>query len=185
MRRRRPLGAVLGLALATIAVGACGDDGPPAATVDPATLCATVQAWSDTTVDVANEFRIASRELDPPARRVRYRQSFDDELAVHARFADALAGLDLPAPVGAELDEALARVAAIIADGAAEAAALPDSAYEVRGIRDGSLVTGIEKSKAVVFAALSGLSDDPSTGVPRGCGRRGALDISPMVTFPP
>ena len=183
MRRRRLAGATLGLALAALA--ACGDDGPGPAPLDAATLCTTVQAWSDATVDVANEFRIASRELDPAARRVRYRQSFDEESAVHERFVDALARLDLPASASAELDEALARVSEIIADGAAEADALPDSAYEVRGIRDGSLVTGIEKSKAVVFAALSGLADDPASTIPRGCGRRGALDISPMVTFPP
>jgi hypothetical protein len=182
MTRRRP-GAVLGLAL-VVGATACGDDGPDPP-LDAATLCTTVQAWSDATVDVANEFRIASRELDPAARRTRYRRAFDEQLAVHDRLVGALDGLDLPAPVAATLDDALGRVAVTIDEGAAHADALPDSAYEVRGIRDGSLVTGIEKSKAVVFAALSGLADDPVTGIPRGCGRRGALDISPMVTFPP
>jgi hypothetical protein len=184
-RRRRP-GAVLGLAMAVVVVNAaCGDDGPSATTLDAAALCTTVQAWSDATVEVANEFRIASRELDPAARRVRYRTSFDEQMGVRDHLVDALGGLDLPAPVAAELDEATARVATIIDDGAAEADGLPDAAYEVRGIRNGSLVTGIEKAKAVVFATLGGLADDPSTGVPRGCGRRRALDISPMVTFPP
>ena len=185
MTGRRLTGAaavVVGLGIAT---AACGDDGPGAASLDPVRLCTTVQAWSDATVDVADAFRVASRELEPPARRARYRQSFDEQLALQGRLVAALDRLELPAEVVARLDAAVERVAGIIANGAAQAEQLPDAAYEVRGIRDGSLVTGTEKSKAVVFAALSSLADDPGTGVPRGCGRRGALDISPAVTFPP
>jgi hypothetical protein len=188
MRPRRLAAAALGLLAVAGALAGCDDDGADrrgTAPLDAALLCTTVQAWSDATVEVANEFRIASRELDPAARRVRYRESFDEQMDVHDHLVEALAALHLPAPTAAALDGALERVAVIIDDGAAEADGLPDAAYELRGIRDGSLVTGIEKSKAIVFAALSGLADDPATGVPRGCGRRDALDISPMVTFPP
>ena len=35
-----------------------------------------------------------------------------------------------------------------------------------------------------LYQALSDLAADPSTGVPRGCGRRGALDLSPSATYP-
>jgi hypothetical protein len=69
-------------------------------------------------------------------------------------------------------------------DGAAHAAELPDEAYAVRAVGDGTLFTSIEKAKAVVFQALADLADDATTGVPRGCGRRGALDLSPSATFP-
>jgi hypothetical protein len=184
MTRRRLTGVVTALVVGTSLV-ACGDDGPGVAPLDAVALCTTVQAWSDLSVDVVDAFRVASRELDAPERRARYRSAFDEQLAVQERLVAALDHLDPPADVRERIDEAVARVATIITDGAAAADALPDSAYDVRGIRDGSLVTGTEKSKAVVFAALSALSDDPATGVPRGCGRRGALDISPAVTFPP
>jgi hypothetical protein len=184
MTGRRRAGAVVVVVGLGLGAAACGDDGPGAALLDPVRLCTTVQAWSDATVDVVDAFRVASRELDAPARRARYRQSFDEQLAVQARLVAALDRLGLPEGVAAPLDAAVERVAGIIADGAAQAGQLPDAAYEVRGIRDGSLVTGTEKSKAVVFAALSALSGDPDSGVPRGCGRRGALDLSPAVTFP-
>jgi hypothetical protein len=75
-------------------------------------------------------------------------------------------------------------VAGVIDDGATEAEALPDRAFRLVAVRDGSLVTGVEKAKAVVFQALSDLAEDAATGVPRGCGRRGALDLSPSATFP-
>jgi hypothetical protein len=52
-------------------------------------------------------------------------------------------------------------------------------------VGEGTLLTGTEKAKAIVFQALSDLAGDPSTGIPRGCGRRAALDISAPATFPP
>jgi hypothetical protein len=76
------------------------------------------------------------------------------------------------------------RVQVIIDDGAAEAGRLPDAAYEFVAVREGSLVTGIEKAKAIVFNTLSDLADETTVGLPRGCGRRGALDLSPVATFP-
>ena len=88
----------------------------------------------------------------------------------------------MPDAVRAALTAALASVAATIADGAAGAAALPATAYDTVAVRDGKLLVGTEKSKAIVFNTLADLAAD---GVPRGCGRRGALDLSPSVTFPP
>lgn len=162
----------------------CGDDGPADAGATATELCATVQAWSDAVVDVVRDFRLASRELDPAGRRARYAASFVDQRALHQRLAAALATLALDAAVRDRLEGALAAVDTTVTDDAAEAAALPDDAYAVRGVRNGSLVTGTEKAKAVVFNTLADLAADPATGIPRGCGRRGALDLSPSVTFP-
>ena len=112
-------------------------------------------------------------------------QAFGDLEALGDRLADELDDLDLPADVATSLDEVVTRVATVVADGAAEAGDLPDEAYAVVAVRDGSLVTGVEKAKAIVFNTLADLADEPGSDVPRGCGRRGALDLSPSVTFPP
>ena len=182
MSRRRLAGAVFQLGLVA-ALAACGDDGPDDISL-ATSLCPTVQAWSDATVDAVDEFRVASRELDPTARRARYMQAFGDLEALGDRLADELDDLELPAGVAESLDEVVARVATVVADGAAEAGDLPDEAYSVVAVRDGSLVTGVEKAKAIVFNTLADLADEPGSAVPRGCGRRGALDLSPSATFP-
>ena len=174
----------------------CSDDPPDAApttslaptttsaadgTVDPL-LCPTVQAWSDAIVDAVRGFTKVSRALDPAARKARYTQAFTEQSALHDRLAAAVDELALPDAVRVALTGALASVAATIADGADGAAALPESAYDTVAVRDGKLLVGTEKSKAIVFNTLADLAAD---GVPRGCGRRGALDLSPSVTFPP
>jgi hypothetical protein len=164
-------------------VAACGDDDGDD-TAAPEELCAAVQAWSDASVDAVDAFRDASRELEPDARRARYAEAFADESALRDEFTEHLADLDLPPAVAERLDEALAAVTQTFKDGAAEAAALPDEAYTVRSVREGSLVTGVEKAKAVVYQALNELADDPATGISRGCGRRGPLDLSPAATYP-
>jgi hypothetical protein len=164
------------------AVAACGDDGAPRH--GGASLCPTVQAWSDAVVQEVKDFRLASRGLDPAARRARYLETFAGLERLGGRLAAALDELDLADAVARRLDAALEDVAATVTAGAAEAAALPDDAYELVAVGDGSLVTGVEKAKAVVFAALGELAEDESTGVPRGCGRRAALDSSPPATLP-
>jgi hypothetical protein len=166
---------------AGILVAACGDDGDGAAGEG---LCPTVQAWSDATVDAVDAFRVASRELDPESRRARYVEAFTAIADQREEFGERLAGLDLAPRVAERMEAALAVVTQTYADGAAEAAALPDEAYEVVAVRDGSLVTGVEKAKAVVFQALSELAAEPAADVPRACGRRGALDLSPSATYP-
>src|SRR5687767_9735943 len=98
MTRRRLAGAGLAL-VGGVALVACSDDGPRAGPLDATALCTTVQAWSDISVDVVDAFRVASRELDPPQRRVRYRASFDEQLSVRDRLVTALDRLDLPAGV--------------------------------------------------------------------------------------
>ena len=180
LRQAGAAGAVL-LASAVVLV-ACGDDGPDGASPDD--LCLAVQAWSDATVDAVDAFRVDSRGLDPGTRRTRYADAFTDVAELRDEFVARLADLELAQQVAERLDDALDVVTQTYADGAAEAAALPDDAYDVLAVRDGSLVTGVEKAKAVVFQALSDLADDPATGVPRGCGRRGPLDLSPSLTFP-
>ena len=168
--------------LITLLVG-CGDD-DDSDTAVPEELCPAVQAWSDRTVDAADAFRQVSPDLDPSQRRARYAEAFEDVAARRAEFADYLADLDLPEGVAVRLDEALADVSQTIDDGAAEAAALPNDAYAVRAVREGSLITSVEKAKAIVFQALAELAEDPATGIPRGCGRRGSLDLSPTATYP-
>jgi hypothetical protein len=169
------------LTAGAVAVACGGDDDDEAA---PEDLCPVVQAWSDATVDAVDAFRDDSRDLDPDARRARYAQAFTDEAELRDEFAARLADLDLPPAIAERLDQALAVVSTTFTDGAAEAAALPDEAYAMTSVREGSLVTSVEKAKAVVFQALSELADDPATGISRGCGRRGALDLSPSATYP-
>ena len=149
--------------------------------VDPL-LCPTVQAWSDAIVDAVRGFTKVSRTLEPAGRKARYAQAFTEQSALHDRLAAAVDELTMPDAVRAALTVALASVAATIADGADGAAALPASAYDTIAVRDGKLLVGTEKSKAIVFNTLADLAD---AGVPRGCGRRGTLDLSPSVTFPP
>jgi hypothetical protein len=165
-------------AVAAVSTSAAGGD---AGAVDPA-LCPTVQAWSDASVDAVRDFAQASRTLEPAGRRARYAQAFADQSALHDRLAMAVGRLAMPEAVRAGLTAALASVDATIREGADEAAALPDAAYTTIAVRDGKLLVGTEKSKAIIFNTLADLAD---AGVPRGCGRRGALDLSPSVTFPP
>ena len=171
------------LATIVIAVAACGDDDGDD-TAAPEDLCPTVQAWSDSAVDAVDAFRDASRELEPDGRRARYAEAFVDESELRNEFAEHLADLDLPPAVAERLDEALAAVTQTFEDGATEAAALPDAAYAVRSVREGSLVTSVEKAKAIVYQALNELADDSATGISRGCGRRAPLDLSPAATYP-
>jgi hypothetical protein len=175
-----------GVAALVFLVAGCGDDG-----VSPAhgpTLCPTVQAWSDQTADVADGFRLSSREVEGAAqRRATYESAFADLQALQERLVVELDDLDedeLDAGVGPRLAEAAADVRLVIDDGAAHAAELPDEAYETLAVSEGTLFVSVEKAKAVVFQALAELADDPRSGVPRGCGRRGPLDLSPSATFP-
>jgi hypothetical protein len=189
--------AAAGIALAGL-LAACGGGSGGSAISSPATwaptgdaaevsstLCPTVRAWADASVEAVNRFRLASPTLDPAGRRARYAQAFRDQLAVDERLATALDGLALPDAVRARLDAALTDVETTVEDSAAGAAALPDPAYRFEAVSEGTLLTGTEKAKAIVFQALSDLAGDPSTGIPRGCGRRAALDISAPATFPP
>jgi predicted trehalose synthase len=94
------------------------------------------------------------------------------------------ASADADAVHGA-LEQALTEMHAALADVEAEAMALPDSAYDVASVADGHLFAGLEKDQAIVYQALSDLSERYGTDVvPRGCGRRGAVDLSPPVTAP-
>ncbi|MET0323859.1 MAG: hypothetical protein ABW219_01460, partial [Ilumatobacteraceae bacterium] len=162
--RRRRSGAARRLVLVTLLVACDGgsDDAPLAES-----LCPTVRAWSDSTVDAVNAFRIASRGLDPVQRRARYLEAFDDVAALRDRMADELGDQDLSGAVGTRLGEAVDDVATVIEDGASEATSLPDAAYDVVAVREGSLVTGVEKAKAIMFNTLADLADEPGTDVPR------------------
>jgi len=200
MTRRAPAALLAMVAVAGLA--ACADDpddAAPTTTAAPATtatttatsgvagavdplLCPTVQAWSDAIVDAVRGFTTVSRSLEPADRKARYADAFVEQTALHDRLAAAVDELTMPVVVRTALTAALASVGATIADGAAGAAALPAAAYDTVAVRDGKLLVGTEKSKAIVFNTLADLAPD---GVPRGCGRRGALDLSPSATFPP
>jgi hypothetical protein len=165
---------------------ACGDDGSSPA--GGPQLCPMVQAWSDQTADVADEFRLSSRQAESAAqRRASYETAFADLRALQERFVGELDGLDeseVDAGVGPRLADAAATVGIVIDEGAQRAAELPDAAYATLAVREGTLFVSVEKAKAVVFQALAELADHPGSGVPRGCGRRGPLDLSPSATFP-
>jgi hypothetical protein len=170
------------MVLAAVVLAGCGDGDAGDQTVED--LCATVQAWSDMSVEAVKDFRLASPGLDPAGRRARYGEAFTELAARRDEFVAHLGDLELAEPVAARLDEAVDVVGQTVADGAPQAAALPDEAYAVLAVHDGTLVTDVEKAKAVVFQALSELTEDPTTGIPRGCGRRAALDLSPPATYP-
>jgi hypothetical protein len=165
---------------------ACGDDeGSPARGPE---LCPTVQAWSDQTADVADEFRLSSREMDSAAqRRSSYESAFADLQTLQERLVvelDRLDASELDERVGPRLAVAAGDVRTVIDDGARRAAALPDEAYQTLAVREGTLFVSVEKARAVVFQALAELADDPKSGVPRGCGRRDPIDLAPSATFP-
>jgi hypothetical protein len=186
-RRRLPVLVAATLVLAA----ACDDDSQSAGrttttTAPPGTaLCTVVRAWSDQSADALEAFRLASRGLDERARRTRYEAAFHDQAAVREQFAAALSELRLPDDVRSSVDGAVQQVAAIISDGEDRAATLPDTAYRFVAVSDGTLYTSTEKARAVVFQALTELSRAPGATVPRGCGQRGPLDLSPSATFPP
>jgi hypothetical protein len=163
---------------------ACGDDDGGDDAAAPEELCPVVQAWADSTVDEVDAFRQDSPGLEPEARRARYEEAFVGVADRQDEFVEHLDGLDLPQPIVDRLDEALADVTQTYDEGVAEAEALPEDAYSVLSVREGSLVGSVEKAKAIVYQALSELADDPATGIGRGCGRRGALDLSPTATYP-
>ena len=133
---------------------ACADDGPGDVAV-ATTLCPTVQAWSDATVDAVDGFRIASRELDPAARRSRYLQSFDERSR----------------PCATDLPTRSTSSSSPPASGGASTRPSPVSPRSSPTVpprpapcrtrrtrsrgRDGSLVTGVEKAKAIVFDTLA------------------------------
>ena len=78
-----------------------GDTTTPSGGAIPVTLCPTIQAWSDATVDAVNGFRLASRTLDAAGRKARYAQVFVDQAALHDRLVAALDTMDLPPEVAA------------------------------------------------------------------------------------
>lgn len=171
---------VAAVALVVGAVACDDGSGPPATE----SLCATVQAWSDTTADAVNAFRVASRELDPGGRRARYDEAFGELRSLHDRLVEGVDRLDLAEAVTDRLDVAFTTVGAIVETGATQAVALPDTAFRFVAVREGKLVTSFEKARVTVYHALAELADDDSTGVPPGCGRRDPRDFTPSVTFP-
>jgi hypothetical protein len=155
-------------------------------------LCPTVEAWSDQSVVIVNAFSDRSPGATTVAQR---RQYYEDAFTALGGQLDDLdtrfgklprppAAADADAVHGA-LEQAVTEMRAGLADGTAEAAALPDSAYAVASVTDGHLFTGLEKNQAIVYQALSDLSEKYGPGVvPRGCGRRAPVDLSPPVTAP-
>jgi hypothetical protein len=178
--------AVLGLV-----AGACSSGGHAPASFS-GVLCPTVEAWSDQSVGIVNAFSDRSPNATTVAQRRQYYQDAFDGLGGQLDDLAARVGR-LPAPpssadagaIHGALEQALTEMRAGLADTKAQAAGLPDAAYSVASVADGHLFTGLEKNLAIVYQALSDLSERYGTDVvPRGCGRRGAVDLSPPVTAP-
>ena len=90
-----------------------------------------------------------------------------------------------PADTQAELRRAADRVRDELAFGRAQAVELPDSAYEVASVRDGSLFRSTEKSREVVFQTLHDLQAELGEGaVPADCGLHTESVILPVMTAP-
>jgi hypothetical protein len=185
--RRREL---LVTAALVVAAAACSSDGSKPAPTFAAVLCPTVQAWSDQSVGVVNTFSDRSVDASGPAQR---RQYYQDAFAgLEQQLDDLSARVDrLPAApveadtVKASLRDAIADMRAGQKEAASASAALPDASYEVASVTEGRLFTGLEKSQAIVYQTLTDLSEKYGEQVvPKGCGRRGAVDLSPSVTPP-
>jgi hypothetical protein len=180
--------ALFGVALVAVATASCSSDGSSARF--PAVLCPTVQAWSDQSVGVVNTFSDHSRAATSAAqRRQLYESAFGgleqqlDQLAT--RLAKLPTAPTDPAAVTSALRGAITAMRAALGDAESTSAALPDGSYEIASVSNGKLFTGLEKNQAIVYQALSDLSDRYGAEVvPRGCGRRGAVDLSPSVTAP-
>jgi len=138
------------------AVG-CGND--PAPTF-AAVVCPAVVDWSITQTRTVNAFTRDSRQLsDPTTRRIRYEEAFEQLLAHTEGLARAIAAAPTPGGdngelVQAELQRAAADARVELADDLARARALPDTAYEQLTVGDGHLVTGTEKTFAILQHAL-------------------------------
>jgi hypothetical protein len=176
--------------LVVLAVASCSSGGSASKTDFAGVLCPTVEAWSDQSVAVVNAFSDQSLKASGPSQRRQY-------------YADAFTGLGhqlddlstrfgrLPAPsqqpdaVRSALSVAITAMRAALRDASSASTALPDADYEIASVTDGRLFTGLEKNQAIVYQALSDLSDTYGPKVvPRGCGRRGPVDLSPGVTAP-
>jgi hypothetical protein len=187
--RRR--GMAMAATAAVIGVAACSSGGHASASFS-GVLCPTVEAWSDQSVGIVNSFSDRSPGAATVAQRRQYYQ--DAFTGLGAQLDDLETRVDkLPRPpasadagaVHDALEQALTEMRASLADVKAQATALPDSAYAVASVTDGHLFAGLEKNQAIVYQALSDLSEKYGTDVvPRGCGRRGAVDLSPPVTAP-
>jgi hypothetical protein len=177
----------LAVTLLAVVAASCSSDGSQRASF-PSVLCPTVQAWSDQSVGVVNTFSDQSVKATSAAQR---RQLYEDAFEGVEKQLDELAQrLDkLPTPpkdadtVTSTLDGAVTAMRAALEDAKTTSAGLPDASYEIASVSNGKLFTGLEKNQAIVYQALSDLSDRYGAEVvPRGCGRRGAVDLSPSVT---
>ena len=150
-----------------------------AGAVDPL-LCPTVQAWSDAIVDAVR--RLPHRQPRRSTRRRARRatpQAFAEQSAsttasaARRRRADAARrrrGRARPAPWPASRPRS--------PTGPPRPTALPDSAYDTVAVRDGKLLVGTEKSKAIVFNTLADLADDPAR---RAAGLRAPRRARPVA----
>ncbi len=188
--RRRGM-AMAATAAVVIGVAACSSGGHASASF-PGLLCPTVEAWSDQSVGIVNAFSDRSPGAASVAQRRQYYQDAFTGLGAQLDDLETRVG-KLPRPpasadaaaVHGALAQALTEMRASLADVKAQAMALPDSSYAVASVADGHLFTGLEKNQAIVYQALSDLSEKYGTDVvPRGCGRRGAVDLGPPVTAP-
>ena len=187
--RRLARGGALSLTVAlALTLAACGDGAAKGAETSFAkSFCPKVMAWSDGSVFKVNAFQDASGSIsDAAQRKARYLKAFDDLQTNADAFQSALAKVDYSGAHGAEIQrrmaDAVSRIRAEYADDRNEAAGFDDSSFKNVGVNNGHLVTGNEKAKAIVFAAVGSLWEDFDI-VDQNCGRHPPVTmISPPAT---
>ena len=162
--------------------GTAGDGAGPAA--PEGSFCDVVSAWSDAVTGTVNHFSLGSPDVaDGAPRRLLYLEAWDG-LGHLASWVDEAAER---APRGTEdeLRDAAGRVREEVALGREASVALPESAYEIAAVRNGTLFKVSEKSRSVVFRTLDLLRVELGEGtVPRRCGREPKVVSLPVMTPP-
>ena len=176
----RVLGALLVGAALGAATVSCSDDRTPSGTFAER-LCPGVTEWADASVHTVNVFQEGSPALEPPGRKAAYLVAFDElqahlaewEQALHETTFDVLDGDD----VRDELLEAAARARDEYDGDIVEAEELPLDAYDQIQVSEGSLFTGLEKAKAIIFGAVGAVWRERGL-VDENCGRRPPVSIN-------
>ena len=179
-RRTSPPVLVAAVAVLAATLASCSDERTPPGTFAER-LCPSVVEWANSSVKTANVFQEGSPGLSPEARKASYVAAFgllEDHLATWEQSLDDLTYDVLD---GEEVHEELLAAVALVRDeydfDVDEAEGLPLDAYDQQQVSGGSLFTGVEKAKAIVFRALGRIWIERGL-VDENCGRRPPVSIN-------
>ena len=179
-RRVSPPAVLTVLAALATTIASCSDDRTPPGTFAER-LCPGVIDWADSSVRTVNVFQEGSPGLSPEARKAQYVATFgilEDHLATWAQEIDDLTYDVLD---GEEVHEELLAAVESVRDeyefDVEEAEGLPLDAYDQQQVSGGSLFTGVEKAKAIVYRALGRIWIERGL-VDENCGRRPPITVN-------